>query len=102
MPSVKDDLPELPTDAEGNDLGWHALNYRTAHTVHAEAMWQELLAYVQSHARLAVQQAVLVERERCIAAVESERLEDPSVHADDRAYEMALDDAIAAIKRKGA
>ena len=32
------------------DLFWHALNYRTAGTREAEAMWQELLA---CHKRIA-------------------------------------------------
>ena len=30
-----------------NDLFWHALNYRTAATQHAEEMWQELAACVE-------------------------------------------------------
>lgn len=58
-------LPPFPADAEGNDLGWHALNYRTAHTVHAQAMWEELKKYVHEYART----AVLAERERCAEAV---------------------------------
>ena len=36
---------ELGHDAD--DLGWHALNYRTAHTVHAQEMWQALSACVE-------------------------------------------------------
>jgi hypothetical protein len=53
---------ELPTDAEGQDLGWHALNYRTAHTVHAQAMYEELERYVRA--------AILAERERCAKVCE--------------------------------
>ena len=31
---------------EEDSLAWHALNYRTAHTLNAEEMWQELQRYV--------------------------------------------------------
>lgn len=55
------DPPAFPVDAEGNDLAWHALNYRTAHTVHAEAMWKELEAYVRSYAL----QCMEMMREEC-------------------------------------
>ena len=51
---LNEGLGPLP---ERDDLGWHALNYRTAHTLHAEAMWQELLACVERR--------VAAERERC-------------------------------------
>ena len=51
---LNEGLGPLP---ERDDLGWHALNYRTAHTPHAEAMWQELLACVERR--------VTAERERC-------------------------------------
>lgn len=33
-------------DEEEESLAWHALNYRTAHTLHAEEMWQELQNFV--------------------------------------------------------
>ena len=49
-----DQGPPLP---ESEDLFWHALNYRTAATQHAELMWQELLTCVE--------RKVLAERERC-------------------------------------
>lgn len=49
-----------------NDLGWHALNYRTAHTLHAEVMWQYLAACV---GRL-TEAAVAAERERCALIAE--------------------------------
>lgn len=43
-------IPELhPKDDPENGLGWHALNYRTAHTVHAQAMWLELEQFVRLH-----------------------------------------------------
>jgi hypothetical protein len=62
------DSYELPPfhmlNAKGQDLAWHALNYRTAHTAHAQFMWLELERYVREYALLAVQR----ERERCIAA----------------------------------
>ena len=45
---------------ERDHLGWHALNYRTAHTVHAEAMWQELVACIERREAA----AVAAERER--------------------------------------
>lgn len=35
------------SDEYENDLAWHALNYRTAATQHAEQMWQELEACVK-------------------------------------------------------
>ena len=56
-------LPPLP-DERAEDLFWHALNYRTAATQHAEAMWQELQACVDRK----VQAAVLAEREACAKA----------------------------------
>ena len=31
---------------EEDSLAWHALNYRTAHTLNAEEMWQELQKFV--------------------------------------------------------
>lgn len=33
-------------DEEEDSLEWHALNYRTAHTLNAEEMWQELKNFV--------------------------------------------------------
>lgn len=33
-------------DEEEDSLAWHALNYRTAHTLNAEEMWQELQRHV--------------------------------------------------------
>ncbi len=33
--------------SDEEDFGWHALNYRTAHTVHAEAMYRDLVAFVE-------------------------------------------------------
>ena len=30
-----------------DSLHWHALNFRTAATEHADAMWQELEAFVE-------------------------------------------------------
>ena len=35
---------EHDNDEYRDDLAWHALNYRTAHPMHAEAAWQELAA----------------------------------------------------------
>ncbi len=32
--------------SEEESLAWHALNYRTAHTLNAEEMWQELKNFV--------------------------------------------------------
>jgi hypothetical protein len=58
------ELPPLehPTD-DARCLGWHALNYRTAHThaLHAQAMYEELERFVREYARA----AVLAERARC-------------------------------------
>ena len=39
---------------EAESLGWHALNYRTANIIHAEAMWQELAACVERRTAAAV------------------------------------------------
>lgn len=50
----------LPPEEHADDLGWHALNYRTAATQHAEAMWQELQACVD--------RKVKAEREACAQA----------------------------------
>lgn len=48
--------PETPPpDEEGNSLGWHALNYRSAHTVHAQARWLELERYVNALTETAYQ-----------------------------------------------
>jgi sugar (pentulose or hexulose) kinase len=41
------EVDDTPEDEHSLDLFWHALNYRTAATQHAEAMWQELEACVQ-------------------------------------------------------
>jgi len=43
--------------------------------------------------------AVIAEKMRCIAACEGERLDDPVPESDDRAYEKAIDDCIAAIRK---
>jgi hypothetical protein len=40
-------------------LHWHALNFRTAHTLHADDMWKALEAYVSRQ--------IAAERERCAA-----------------------------------
>lgn len=48
-----------------DDLYWHALNYRTAATTHAKAMWQELLSCVE--------RKVAAERERCAKLCEDLR-----------------------------
>ena len=42
---------------QNNDIFWHALNYRTAATQHAEQMWQELAACVN--------RLIAEEREAC-------------------------------------
>ena len=47
----------------------------------------------------ALEAALRQAREACIAACEGERLSDPTDQADDTAYEMAISDCIAAIKR---
>jgi hypothetical protein len=60
------ELPPFHADAEGQDLGWHALNYRTAHTLQAHWMWVELEKYVREEIR----SAVLQERERCARVCE--------------------------------
>jgi hypothetical protein len=49
-------------DEERDNLHWHALNFRTAATQHAEAMWQELQACVE--------RKVAAERERCLYCCE--------------------------------
>jgi hypothetical protein len=49
-------LPPLP-DENDNSLGWHALNYRTAHTMHAQAMYEELERYVREYGALCARQA---------------------------------------------
>ena len=41
-------------DEHYDDLQWHALNYRTANIIHAEACWQELLACVDRRVAAAV------------------------------------------------
>jgi hypothetical protein len=46
----------------------------------------------------AMNQAADAERERCVAAVEGERLGDPQMETDDAAYEAALDHVLAAIR----
>lgn len=47
-------LPPLPEPAEADDLFWHALNYRTAATQHAEGMWLELESCVARKVAAAV------------------------------------------------
>jgi hypothetical protein len=59
-------MDEENEDPYRNDLGWHALNYRTAHTLHAEAMWRELEACVA--------RKVAAERERCAAIADSMKI----------------------------
>jgi hypothetical protein len=49
---------------ERNDLGWHALNYRTAAPQHAESMWQELLACVERKVAECAAMAAARERQR--------------------------------------
>lgn len=47
-----------------NDLFWHALNYRTASTENAEAMWQELQACVERLGNKAQREKLLEAAER--------------------------------------
>jgi hypothetical protein len=47
-------------DDESENLHWHALNYRTAASQHAEEMWQALAACVE--------RKIVAERERCAMA----------------------------------
>ena len=53
----------LGPDAE--DFAWHTLNYRTAATLHAEGMWQELAACVQRK----IDAAITAERQAAWDAV---------------------------------
>jgi len=48
---------------ESDDLFWHALNYRTAATQHAEGMWQALVACVE--------RKIASEREACAKSAEN-------------------------------
>lgn len=53
------ELPPLEhPESDDLSLGWHALNYRTANTLHAEAMYQELCAFVRAYAEQAVRDAL--------------------------------------------
>ncbi len=63
-------MDERKDDEYALDLGWHALNYRCAHTVQAEMFWRELEACVQ---RL-VDAATLAERERAAKVCERKRM----------------------------
>lgn len=66
-----DDLPPLlEPDYGENGLHWHALNYRTAHTQHADAAWQELERFHLAYGAECTRQAVLADRERCNALQE--------------------------------
>ena len=49
-----------------NDIYWHALNFRTAATQHADQMWQELYACVK--------RLITAEREACAKIVEEESI----------------------------
>lgn len=53
-------LPPMPEEG----LHWHALNYRTAHTLHAQIAWGKLDEFVQAYARA----AVLMDREKLAMA----------------------------------
>lgn len=78
---------ELDDDLR-DDLGWHALNYRTAHTVHAESMWVELKACVD---RL-IAAEVRKETERCAARV-ALHSQYPIATEFDRGYDKSRMDA---------
>lgn len=58
------ELPPLEGEEVEQCFGWHALNYRTAATPHAEEAFQALTAFVRSYAAEAVRRAVEAERER--------------------------------------
>jgi hypothetical protein len=60
-------LPPLEGDNVGECLGWHALNYRGAGTLHAQEMYEELESFVLAYAM----KAVRMERERCAKLVET-------------------------------
>lgn len=47
---------------------------------------------------LAIARAILAERERCVAAVLGEKLEDPTACEGDQAYDVALDHAVYSIR----
>ena len=52
-------------------LPWHALNYRTAHTVDAEAMWQELAEAIREYGNACARAAM----ERAAQIADAERAE---------------------------
>lgn len=82
------ELPELPPMPD-EGLHWHALNYRTAHTLHADDCWRELERFVTAYAR----EAVLMERERCAQAAEAVAYKDCHQWRRD-----AIEQAVAAIR----
>ncbi|MFA6244771.1 MAG: hypothetical protein WC655_27755 [Candidatus Hydrogenedentales bacterium] len=70
-------LPALPTlegDNVGLCFGWHALNYRTAHHLHAQEMWEALERFTQAWGQQCFAAGVAMERARAakIAAPLSE------------------------------
>jgi len=62
------------TDELTNDLKWHALNYRTAGTLEAEEMWQELLACVNRKVEAAEAFPSMSKSNRLIAYLAAEKL----------------------------
>lgn len=48
-------------------LPWHALNYRTAHTVDAEAMWQELAEAIREYGNACARAAMARDAQICDA-----------------------------------
>lgn len=73
------------------------------------ARWDDLSADHHDYWRTSAQAAIAAarpmieaeEREKCLAAIRGERLDDPQAGTDDDAYEQALDDVEAAIRAMG-
>jgi predicted RNase H-related nuclease YkuK (DUF458 family) len=78
-------LPELPptsVETEAEDLFWHALNYRTAHSGHAQGMWIELEKHIELYARAYGQACASAALERAAEVSEMFSIEKNRIHPD--------------------
>jgi hypothetical protein len=87
-------MPDTPP--EPDSLHYYALNYRTAQMYGDTAA---ALVHLEAFVGRKIEDAVSAERERCAKACEGEALEDPTNADGDIAYDHAVKDCVAAIRK---
>lgn len=71
------ELPKLEGEKIEECFGYHALNYRTAATQHAQAAWEELERFTLAWGRQCYEAGVSAERERAAKIADDMPVNDP-------------------------